>query len=67
MDICDVMWSYYFLIACNLNQYATKTAQPGLSVAKVLEPPIPLPPLSIQHSIVEKIEEVFAAINTLKV
>ena len=27
---------------------------------------IPLPPLSIQHRIVEKIEEVFSAINKLQ-
>ena len=65
MVICDVMWSYYFLIACNLNQYATKTAQPGLSVAKILETPFPLPPISIQRRIVKKIEEVFAAIDNL--
>ena len=66
MVICDVMWSYHFLIACDLNQYATKTAQPGLSVAKILDTYFPLPPLSIQHRIVEKIEEVFAAINKLE-
>ena len=66
MDYCDVMWSYHFLIACDLNLYATKTAQPGLSVAKILDTYFPLPPLSIQHRIVEKIEEVFAAIDKLK-
>ena len=66
MDYCDVMWSYHFLIACDLNQYATKTAQPGLSVAKILDTYFPLPPLSIQHRIVEKIEEVFAAIDKLQ-
>lgn len=66
MDICDVMWSYYFLIACNLNQYATKTAQPGLSVAKILDTPFPLPPLSIQKAIVAKIEEIFASIDYLQ-
>lgn len=66
MDICDVMWSYYFLIACNLNQYATKTAQPGLSVAKILDTPFPLPPLSIQKAIVAKIEEIFASIDYMQ-
>lgn len=59
----DVHWAYYFLICSNLNQYATATAQPGLSVANILETTIPLPPLSEQHRIVAKIEELFNVIN----
>ncbi|MBQ0073483.1 MAG: restriction endonuclease subunit S [Prevotella sp.] len=56
-------WAYYFLIALNLNQYATATAQPGLSVANILETFIPIPPLSEQHRIVEKIEELMPLVE----
>ena len=45
-----------FLTALNLNQYATATAQPGLSVAKICEEVLlPLPPLAEQKRIVEKL------------
>ncbi|MDO5342526.1 MAG: restriction endonuclease subunit S [Bacteroidia bacterium] len=56
-------WAYYFLTASNLNQYATATAQPGLSVANILETFIPLPPLTEQHRIVAKIEELMPLVE----
>ena len=62
----DVKWQYFFLIALNLNRYATATAQPGLAVSNIIEVPIPLPPLAEQKRIVAKIEELFAEIDKLK-
>jgi len=59
----DVLWCCYFLTALNLNQYATATAQPGLAVANINEVLIPLPPLSEQHRIVAKIEELLPYIE----
>ena len=53
----DVGWACLFLEALNLNQYATATAQPGLSVAKINQIVIPVPPLSQQRRIVAKFEE----------
>ena len=38
----------------------------NLKTEKVIDTIVPLPPLSIQHRIVEKIEEVFSAINKLQ-
>lgn len=54
-DEINVDWSYYFLTALNLNQYATATAQPGLAVSKIIECLIPVPPRSEQIRIVAKI------------
>ena len=63
----DVKWQYFFLIALNLNKYATATAQPGLAVSNIIEVPIPLPPLAEQHRIVAKIEQLMKEIDKLKV
>ena len=59
----NVLWCCCFLTALNLNQYATATAQPGLAVANINEVLIPLPPLSEQHRIVAKIEELLPYIE----
>ncbi len=59
----SVKWAIYFLIQINLNQYATATAQPGLSVNKINLVYIPLPPLNEQHRIVTKIEELLPFID----
>ena len=52
-----------FLQQLNLNQYATSTAQPGLSVQKVLTTFFPLPPLAVQHRIVSKLEELLPLVE----
>ena len=59
-------WAYYFLTQLNLNQYATATAQPGLSVNTIGDVQIPLPPYEEQKRIVAAIEQWFALINTLE-
>ena len=61
--INQTMWAYYFLIALNLNQYATATAQPGLSVTKILDVCIPLPPINEQYRIVLQIEELISFVS----
>ena len=63
---CDPIWAGYFLTALNLNQYATSTAQPGLSVEKISTTLIPLPPLAEQQAIVEKLTRLLAEIDRLK-
>lgn len=62
----DSMWAYHFLKALNLNQYATATAQPGLSVKVIEDVFIPLPPLSEQRRIVSEIEKWFGIIDQLE-
>lgn len=61
----SVAWACLFLMALNLNQYATATAQPGLAVSNINEVFIPLPPLNEQHRIVRRIEELLSLIKGL--
>ena len=49
----NIEWARYVLEAMNLNQYATATAQPGLSVSTVNEVEFLLPPLKEQCRIAE--------------
>ena len=49
----NVDWARLVLEAMNLNQYATATAQPGLSVATVVEVNLLLPPLEEQKRIAD--------------
>ena len=65
-NITDTKWSGLFLIALNLNQYATATAQPGLAVANINQVLIPLPPINEQHRIVAKIEELLPYCDKIK-
>ena len=51
-----VPWGCLFLEALNFNQYATATAQPGLSVSKINEVLIPIPPLAEQRRIYHTFE-----------
>lgn len=59
----DYKWSAIFLKAINLNQYATSTAQPGLSVTRINRVLIPLPPLEEQKRIVSKIEKLMPLVD----
>ena len=61
----NVEWARYVLEAMNLNQYATATAQPGLSVATVNEVEFLLPPLKEQCRIAEFVANCFDAIEAL--
>ena len=61
--IISPVFMYYILTALNLNQYSTATAQPGLSVAKIITTIFPLPPLAEQQRIVEKIEELMPLVE----
>lgn len=56
-------WAYHILFSMNLNQYATATAQPGLSVAVINQVPIALPPVPEQQRIVDRIESLFAKLD----
>ena len=59
-------WAYHILHWMNLNQYATATAQPGLSVAVINQVPIALPTFWEQQRIVDRIESLFAKLDEAK-
>ena len=61
----DSKWAYYALTFLNLNQYATSTAQPGLSVKRIEQVQLCLPPIAEQKQIVSTLEEGLAAIDAI--
>ena len=62
----DLMWAYYTLIALNLNQYATATAQPGLAVSVINDVIVPIPPLQEQCRISKTITLLFSLIDEIE-
>ena len=48
----DLNWAFHLLTKMNLNQYATKSAQPGLAVSNLERVTMPLPPVEVQREIV---------------
>jgi type I restriction-modification system DNA methylase subunit len=53
----DPVWLRYHLEKMNLNQYATGTAQPGLSVQKILELQCSVPLFETQKKVAEAIKK----------
>lgn len=61
----DTIWLYHKLVIMNLNQYATGTAQPGLSVMNLTPIEVLLPPFFEQEKIVAEIEVLEHQISSL--
>jgi type I restriction enzyme M protein len=59
-------WLYHLLLSLNLNQYATGTAQPGLSVQNLKPILVTNPPLSEQLKVVSQIETIEQKIKVLQ-
>lgn len=64
-DSVNIRWAYHMLKFLDLNQYATKSAQPGLSVQRLKSVPIPIPPLEEQERIVNILDKFDALVNDL--
>ena len=62
----DLMWAYYSLIALDLNQYATATAQPGLAVNVINDVVIPIPPIQEQNRISKAVTNLFSLIDCIE-
>lgn len=61
----DFNWSNYILEALHLNEYATGAAQPGLSVANVLNVFVPVAPAKEQKLIGKKISDAVKLIEEI--
>ena len=62
----NIPWVINTLLYLNLNQYATSTAQPGLSVSTINDVMIPVPPLEEQQEISQSIKKWFSLIDQLE-
>ncbi|MCP9755677.1 restriction endonuclease subunit S [Lacihabitans sp. CCS-44] len=62
----DTDWFYYKLVSMELNQYATGTAQPGLSVMNLKPIEIFIPSITEQQKIVAEIKKIEAQIADLE-
>lgn len=58
---------YYLLISMNLNQYKSQGAQPGLSVKRLEELIVPIPPMEIQERIVNVLDNFDAICSDLNI
>ena len=54
------------LTALKLNQYATGAAQPGLSVANIMNVFIPLPPYNEQIVLGKRIDQLFGLLKLIE-
>ncbi|MGP5287936.1 restriction endonuclease subunit S [Glutamicibacter arilaitensis] len=63
----DMSWSFHKLTEMDLNQYKTKSAQPGLAVGRIKELVITLPEIKEQRRIVEILDKFDALVNDLSV
>jgi len=61
----NIDWAFHMLTLMNLNQYASKSAQPGLAVGKLEEVPIVVPSLKVQSRIVSILDKFDALVNDL--
>ncbi len=61
----DVDWAFHMLTLMNLNQYASKSAQPGLAVGNLEKVAIGVPPLEEQERIVAILDKFDALVNDL--
>ncbi len=62
----DFKWSNYILEALRLNKYATGAAQPGLSVANILNVFVPIPPTQEQGRIGNNIDKSLKIIEVIE-
>lgn len=61
----DPRWAFHKFIAMNLNQYASKSAQPGLAVKKLKTLEIDLPPLVRQREVAAILDKFDALVNDI--
>lgn len=63
----NIDWAFHMLDYMNLNQYATKSAQPGLSVGKLESLTLSIPSLEEQERVANILDSLDALINDLSI
>jgi type I restriction enzyme S subunit len=61
----DVDWAFHMLTFMDLNQYASKSAQPGLAVGKLETIPMAVPPIELQREIAAILDRFEALVSDL--
>ena len=61
----NVDWAFHMLTHMNLNQYASKSAQPGLAVGRLEELCVPVPPLKEQERVASILDKFDALVNDI--
>lgn len=64
-DTVNIDWAFHMLTLMNLNQYASKSAQPGLAVGKLESLRIPIPSLAEQARIVAILDKFDTLTNSI--
>jgi len=63
----NIGWVFHLLTQMNLNQYASKSAQPGLAVGNLERLVVPVPSLAEQERIAAILDELDALVNNISV
>jgi len=63
----DIRWAFHLLSHMNLNQYASKSAQPGLSVNMLKQLSVPVPPLPVQVATASILDKFDSLVNDLSI
>lgn len=63
----DISWAYHLLVSMNLNQYASKSAQPGLAVGTLDGLVVRVPSLDSQMRIGSALDKFDALVNDLNI
>jgi len=66
-DGVDITWGYHMLSYMNLNQYASKSAQPGLAVSALNRLVVDVPPFDEQAHIASVLDAFDALVNDFSV
>lgn len=66
LEELDMSWVYHKLASMKLNQYASKSAQPGLAVGTLNKLEIRIPPLSDQKEIGRVLDSMDSLVNDLE-
>lgn len=61
----DIRWAFHMLKAMNLNQYASKSAQPGLAVGTIERLEIPVPPYVEQRRVGRALDKLDAFVTDI--